>query len=53
MTPNYFLLANIGYKITIIHPASTTHQQLSESQLTSGVSKDLISFSGWKTIEPT
>lgn len=37
-------LANVGdMKTLIIHPASTTHQQLSdEEQLASGVTKDLI-----------
>jgi O-acetylhomoserine (thiol)-lyase len=36
----------LRYKSLIIHPASTTHQQLSdEQQLTSGVSKDLIRLS--------
>ncbi len=45
---NYFsLLANIGdTKSLIIHPASTTHQQLSEEeQLKTGVSQDLIRLS--------
>jgi O-acetylhomoserine (thiol)-lyase len=43
-TKLFSLLANIDTKL-IIHPASTTHQQLSdEQQLTSGVSKDLIHF---------
>lgn len=43
----FSLLANIGdTKSLIIHPASTTHQQLSdEQQLASGVSKDLIRLS--------
>jgi O-acetylhomoserine (thiol)-lyase len=43
----FSLLANIGdTKSLIIHPASTTHQQLSEeSQLATGVSKDLIRLS--------
>lgn len=43
----FSLLANIGdTKSLIIHPASTTHQQLSdEQQLSSGVSKDLIRLS--------
>ena len=44
----YFsLLANIGdTKSLIIHPASTTHQQLSEEdQLKTGVSQDLIRLS--------
>lgn len=46
-TKLFSLLANIGdTKSLIIHPASTTHQQLSEEQqLTSGVSKDLIRLS--------
>jgi O-acetylhomoserine (thiol)-lyase len=44
-TKLFSLLANIDTKSLIIHPASTTHQQLSdEQQLTSGVSKDLIVF---------
>ena len=40
-------LANVGdLKTLIIHPASTTHQQLTdEEQLTSGVSKDQIRVS--------
>jgi O-acetylhomoserine (thiol)-lyase len=40
-------LANIGdTKSLIIHPASTTHQQLSdEDQLETGVSKDLVRLS--------
>lgn len=43
----FSLLANIGdTKSLIIHPASTTHQQLSdEAQLTTVVSKDLIRLS--------
>jgi O-acetylhomoserine (thiol)-lyase len=43
----FSLLANIGdTKSLVIHPASTTHQQLSdEQQLTSGVTKDLIRLS--------
>jgi len=43
----FSLLANIGdTKSLIIHPASTTHQQLTdEQQLASGVSKDLIRLS--------
>ncbi|MDP6922391.1 MAG: PLP-dependent transferase, partial [Lutibacter sp.] len=43
----FSLLANIGdTKSLIIHPASTTHQQLTESQqLSSGVSQDLIRLS--------
>lgn len=46
-TKLFSLLANIGdTKSLIIHPASTTHQQLSEDQqLSSGVSKDLIRLS--------
>lgn len=46
-TKVFSLLANIGdTKSLIIHPASTTHQQLSdESQLATGVSKDLIRLS--------
>jgi O-acetylhomoserine (thiol)-lyase len=44
-TKLFSLLAN-DTKSLIIHPASTTHQQLSdEQQLTSGVSKDLIRLS--------
>jgi O-acetylhomoserine (thiol)-lyase len=40
-------LANLGdAKSLIIHPASTTHQQLSdEQQLAAGVSKDLVRIS--------
>lgn len=43
----FSLLANIGdTKSLIIHPASTTHQQLSdEQQVSSGVTKDLIRLS--------
>ncbi|GGD45603.1 O-acetylhomoserine aminocarboxypropyltransferase/cysteine synthase family protein [Muriicola marianensis] len=43
----FSLLANIGdTKSLIIHPASTTHQQLDDdAQLTTGVSKDLIRLS--------
>ncbi|MEN8187926.1 MAG: O-acetylhomoserine aminocarboxypropyltransferase/cysteine synthase family protein, partial [Bacteroidota bacterium] len=43
----FSLLANIGdTKSLIIHPASTTHQQLTdEQQESSGVSKDLIRLS--------
>lgn len=43
----FSLLANIGdTKSLIIHPASTTHQQLSEEdQLSTGVSKDLVRLS--------
>ncbi len=46
-TEIFSLLANIGdTKSLIIHPASTTHQQLSdEDQLATGVSKDLIRLS--------
>ncbi len=46
-TSVFSLLANIGdTKSLIIHPASTTHQQLtSEQQLTTGVSEDLIRLS--------
>ena len=46
-TQLFSLLANIGdSKSLIIHPASTTHQQLSdEEQLQTGVSKDLIRLS--------
>ncbi|GIZ09201.1 O-acetylhomoserine aminocarboxypropyltransferase/cysteine synthase family protein [Flavobacterium sp. UMI-01] len=53
-TKLFSLLANIGdTKSLIIHPASTTHQQLSdEQQLASGVSKDLIRLSvGLEAIE--
>ncbi|PKB18356.1 O-acetylhomoserine aminocarboxypropyltransferase/cysteine synthase family protein [Flavobacterium sp. 5] len=53
-TKLFSLLANIGdTKSLIIHPASTTHQQLSEEQqLSSGVSKDLIRLSvGLENIE--
>ncbi|NPE32094.1 O-acetylhomoserine aminocarboxypropyltransferase/cysteine synthase, partial [Methanococcoides sp. SA1] len=41
------LLANVGdAKTLVIHPASTTHQQLSdEEQLTSGVTPDMIRVS--------
>ena len=43
-TKLFSLLANIGdTKSLIIHPASTTHQQLNdEAQRTTGVTKDLI-----------
>ena len=43
----FSLLANIGdTKSLIIHPASTTHQQLTEEQqLSSGVTQDLIRLS--------
>lgn len=46
-TQVFSLLANIGdTKSLIIHPASTTHQQLSDSeQEETGVSKDLIRLS--------
>jgi O-acetylhomoserine (thiol)-lyase len=46
-TKLFSLLANIGdTKSLIIHPASTTHQQLSDDeQLSTGVSKDLIRLS--------
>jgi O-acetylhomoserine (thiol)-lyase len=46
-TKLFSLLANIGdTKSLIIHPASTTHQQLSdEQQETTGVTKDLIRLS--------
>ncbi len=46
-TQVFSLLANIGdTKSLIIHPASTTHQQLDdEAQLTTGVTKDLIRLS--------
>ncbi|WP_224485062.1 O-acetylhomoserine aminocarboxypropyltransferase/cysteine synthase family protein [Robertkochia aurantiaca] len=46
-TKLFSLLANIGdTKSLIIHPASTTHQQLSdEDQLQTGVTKDLIRLS--------
>lgn len=48
------LMANFGdSKSTIIHPASTTHQQLTEDeQLSTGVGKDLIRLSvGLEDIE--
>ena len=40
-------LANIGdAKSLVIHPASTTHQQLSdEQQLAAGITKDLVRLS--------
>jgi O-acetylhomoserine (thiol)-lyase len=40
-------LANIGdSKSLVIHPASTTHQQLSdEQQLAAGITKDLVRLS--------
>ena len=46
-TKLFSLLANIGdTKSLIIHPASTTHQQLNEeAQKTTGVTKDLIRLS--------
>ncbi len=46
-TKLFSLLANIGdTKSLIIHPASTTHQQLSdEAQETTGTTKDLIRLS--------
>ena len=46
-TQLFSLLANIGdTKSLIIHPASTTHQQLDdEAQKTTGVTKDLIRLS--------
>jgi len=46
-TKLFSLLANIGdTKSLIIHPASTTHQQLSDAQQeTTGVTKDLIRLS--------
>ncbi len=46
-TKLFSLLANIGdTKSLIIHPASTTHQQLSdEAQQSTGVTKDLIRLS--------
>jgi len=46
-TKLFSLLANIGdTKSLIIHPASTTHQQLSqEEQIATGVTKDLIRLS--------
>ena len=53
-TSLFSLLANIGdSKSLIIHPASTTHQQLSVSeQLETGVSQDLIRLSiGLEDIE--
>lgn len=53
-TEVFSLLANIGdTKSLIIHPASTTHQQLTaEEQLTAGVSEDLIRLSvGLEDIE--
>ena len=53
-TKLFSLLANIGdTKSLIIHPASTTHQQLSDdAQLSTGVTKDLIRLSvGIENIE--
>lgn len=53
-TQLFSLLANIGdTKSLIIHPASTTHQQLTEEQQkTTGVTKDLIRLSvGLEDIE--
>ncbi|NPV93335.1 MAG: homocysteine synthase [Firmicutes bacterium] len=50
----FSLLANIGdAKSLVIHPASTTHQQLTEEeQLATGVTSDLIRFSiGLETLE--
>jgi len=53
-TKLFSLLANIGdTKSLIIHPASTTHQQLDdEAQVSTGVTKDLIRLSvGIENIE--
>lgn len=53
-TKIFSLLANIGdTKSLIIHPASTTHQQLSDAeQVSTGVTKDLIRLSvGLEDIE--
>lgn len=53
-TKIFSLLANIGdTKSLIIHPASTTHQQLKdEEQLSTGVTKDLIRLSvGLENVE--
>ena len=53
-TKLFSLLANIGdTKSLIIHPASTTHQQLDDAaQATTGVTKDLIRLSvGLEDIE--
>lgn len=53
-TKLFSLLANIGdTKSLIIHPASTTHQQLSaEQQLSTGVQPDLIRLSvGLESVE--
>jgi O-acetylhomoserine (thiol)-lyase len=46
-TTIFSLLANIGdTKSLIIHPASTTHQQLNaEAQETTGVTRDLVRLS--------
>lgn len=46
-TQLFSLLANIGdTKSLIIHPASTTHQQLNEeAQKSTGVTQDLIRLS--------
>ena len=46
-TEIFSLLANIGdTKSLIIHPASTTHQQLNdEEQASTGVTKDLVRLS--------
>ena len=43
----FSLLANVGdAKSLIIHPASTTHQQLgTEEQLSTGVTPDLVRLS--------
>ena len=52
-TKVFSLLANIGdTKSLIIHPASTTHQQLKEEQEAAGVTQDLIRLSvGLEDIE--
>ena len=53
-TQLFSLLANIGdTKSLIIHPASTTHQQLTEAQqIASGVTQDLVRLSvGLEDIE--
>ena len=53
-TKIFSLLANIGdTKSLIIHPASTTHQQLNDAQQEStGVTKDLIRLSvGLESVE--
>ncbi len=53
-TTLFSLLANIGdTKSLIIHPTSTTHQQLTnEEQVATGVTKDLIRLSvGLEDIE--